>query len=350
MKVETRVRTHPKMIAAGPAASWLWFCGNCYAREHLTDGFIPAGMVVSLTGCGHREAKRHAATLVTVGLWHETKDGYQVHDFLDWNPSRADVDAGKEWDRRRKELYADKALVHSIRERDGDFCRYCDVEVRWSDRRGPLGGQFDHVIPRGPNTLENVVVSCRQCNMKKQNRTPEQAGMPLRTPSGMVKNQNGSSSGSGSGLDSLTHERAGASNSFSVSASAGVEDPENTGQKPNVSDLPPERPRSIVGRRDLSAFLQGPVFSIPQKWADKAIQGSNGNLTEKDLYAFGQALIDKVERERIDVTAQGNLLTWLDTQLKAWTASRSARSSGPSASRPASLRVIDEMEAKRNVS
>lgn len=132
--------------------------------------------------------------------------------------------------------------------------------------------------------------------------------------------------------------------SASSSASSSAEREDARGE------LPPERPRSIIQRRDLSAFLQGPVFSIPQKWADRVVQGSNGNLTEKDLFTFGQALFDKVERDRIDVTAQGNLLGWLDAELKIWTGRRAARTAGPSAVRPDSLRVIDEMEARRNAS
>jgi hypothetical protein len=45
---------------------------------------------------------KHAERLVGVGLWHQTPTGYTVHDFLDWNPSRADAMKALEADRRRK--------------------------------------------------------------------------------------------------------------------------------------------------------------------------------------------------------------------------------------------------------
>ncbi|MFS8781621.1 HNH endonuclease [Synechococcus sp. W55.1] len=58
--------------------------------------------------------------------------------------------------------------------RDGHRCQYC----------GCFGEDLtlDHVIPRsrgGGDTWENVVSACVRCNVKKGNRTPREAGMPL---------------------------------------------------------------------------------------------------------------------------------------------------------------------------
>jgi 5-methylcytosine-specific restriction endonuclease McrA len=65
---------------------------------------------------------------------------------------------------------------NSLFSRDRHICAYC-------------GGKFmprklsrDHVIPvsrGGPNTWKNVVTACIPCNTKKDNRTPEEAGMKL---------------------------------------------------------------------------------------------------------------------------------------------------------------------------
>lgn len=94
-------------------------------------------------------------------------------------------------------------------------------------------------------------------------------------------------------------------------------------------DPPPPRPGSRLDRRstlvrprDLHAFFEGPVFNIPQKWADSKLTQSNGALTEGDLSAFARALSAEVERTGEDVTAGGNLLAWLDGKLKTWRASR----------------------------
>lgn len=45
---------------------------------------------------------------------------------------------------------------------------------------------YDHVIPKSkwnqsdsPTCWTNIVTACRYCNIKKGNKTPEQANMPL---------------------------------------------------------------------------------------------------------------------------------------------------------------------------
>jgi 5-methylcytosine-specific restriction endonuclease McrA len=58
--------------------------------------------------------------------------------------------------------------------RDGWRCQYCGTE----------GGKLtlDHVLPRsrgGESSWENVVTSCSPCNLRKGNRTLDEAGMRL---------------------------------------------------------------------------------------------------------------------------------------------------------------------------
>lgn len=59
--------------------------------------------------------------------------------------------------------------------RDDHRCAYC----------GGRADSIDHVMPRsrgGANVWENVISACRPCNLRKRDRTPEEAGMTLRTP------------------------------------------------------------------------------------------------------------------------------------------------------------------------
>lgn len=58
--------------------------------------------------------------------------------------------------------------------RDGHRCQYCGYS---GDRLS-----VDHVIPRsrgGGDTWDNVTTACLPCNVRKGNRTPREAGMPL---------------------------------------------------------------------------------------------------------------------------------------------------------------------------
>lgn len=59
--------------------------------------------------------------------------------------------------------------------RDQHRCQYCATTKRLT---------LDHVIPRskgGLHTWDNVVAACQRCNSLKGDRTPAEAGMPLRT-------------------------------------------------------------------------------------------------------------------------------------------------------------------------
>ncbi len=62
----------------------------------------------------------------------------------------------------------------NVMKRDGHTCQYCGIK---SDLT------LDHVIPRskgGVDTWENLVTACNKCNVRKGNRTPDQANMPLK--------------------------------------------------------------------------------------------------------------------------------------------------------------------------
>jgi len=64
---------------------------------------------------------------------------------------------------------------HSILARDSYTCQYCGSGKDLT---------IDHVVPRwvgGPQTWENLVTCCRRCNLKKADKTPQQANMKLRS-------------------------------------------------------------------------------------------------------------------------------------------------------------------------
>jgi hypothetical protein len=65
---------------------------------------------------------------------------------------------------------------YGVFKRDRHICQYCH------QRFGVSSLTIDHVIPRhqkGPTNWLNCVASCRDCNRKKRNRTPEEAEMIL---------------------------------------------------------------------------------------------------------------------------------------------------------------------------
>lgn len=66
---------------------------------------------------------------------------------------------------------------HNVLARDRWTCQYCGARPRTQELT------CDHVVPRsrgGKTSWENLVTACVDCNTRKANRTPEQAGMRLR--------------------------------------------------------------------------------------------------------------------------------------------------------------------------
>ncbi len=66
---------------------------------------------------------------------------------------------------------------HNVWLRDKGLCQYC------GERLSKTEYTYDHVIPQsrgGKTTWTNIVCACMACNLKKANRTPEEAQMRLR--------------------------------------------------------------------------------------------------------------------------------------------------------------------------
>jgi len=60
--------------------------------------------------------------------------------------------------------------------RDGYRCMYCGLSKTAAEL------ELEHIIPKsrgGLKTWEHIVAACRKCNSRKNDRTPEEAGMTL---------------------------------------------------------------------------------------------------------------------------------------------------------------------------
>lgn len=186
-------KTRRLLKAGGLGAFGLHTLAIVYCSRYLTDGVIDRDFIEDVEVTATVKPKALAAmvdALVGCGQWDVVGDHWVIHDYLEHNPSRENIEANRGVERFRKELTRDSKLIAAIRERDGNACRYCGVTVDWKDRRSKVGGTYDHVIPvsaGGENTFENVVVACRGCNQRKGARTPERAGMVLAGPSPRVE-------------------------------------------------------------------------------------------------------------------------------------------------------------------
>ena len=79
--------THPKIAALPKATIGVYALALSYCSANLTDGSIPTSYARQL------DAKRqHFGRLTSAGLLAKRPDGYQVHDYLDYNPSKSEVE------------------------------------------------------------------------------------------------------------------------------------------------------------------------------------------------------------------------------------------------------------------
>jgi len=141
----------------------------------------------------HVTSVRRSFSLVYQGGAKVVDREYQTFDFEDWTRQvgRPDVEcvgttsgpvpiprviALMLYDRMPRRMV--RFSRNNIFSRDGFTCQYCGGRPPRSELN------LDHVVPRtqsGQTSWENVVCCCVPCNRMKGGRTPEQAGLRLRS-------------------------------------------------------------------------------------------------------------------------------------------------------------------------
>jgi hypothetical protein len=90
-KVDDQFTDHVKVVGLSLAARGMWLCGLVYAARRSTDGFIPAS--IPQREAAGEDAAPYVQELLDAGLWDRADGGYQIHDYLKYNPSKDDLDA-----------------------------------------------------------------------------------------------------------------------------------------------------------------------------------------------------------------------------------------------------------------
>ena len=94
VKLDDGFPDHPKALGLSDAAFRAYIEGLCYSARFLTDGLL-------LLPIARRFANAKALSqLADASLWEAVSTGWQIHDYLAYNPSREKVLAEREAARR----------------------------------------------------------------------------------------------------------------------------------------------------------------------------------------------------------------------------------------------------------
>lgn len=111
-RLDDQANGNPKLLALSDPAYRMWACALIYCQAQLTDGFVPEHAIHTF-GVRARNKEAVADELCRAlapgkgPLWAKVEGGYQLHDYLDWNDSREEVESKRKRDRNRKGFRSD---------------------------------------------------------------------------------------------------------------------------------------------------------------------------------------------------------------------------------------------------
>lgn len=106
VKLDDRFPSHRKVALLPDRAFRLHVSAICWCAENLTDGRIAERELPLVAKV--RSIKATAKQLEDAGLWDRTDDGWAIHDYLDYNPSREQVLAERKKNAERQERFRRK--------------------------------------------------------------------------------------------------------------------------------------------------------------------------------------------------------------------------------------------------
>lgn len=142
VKLDDAILDNEKILRVGPIGFALHVAAICHCARNLTDGFIAmprVGTLLDLSGVHCDKANPIGLpsygmpssmtgdvmaigdvvqALVDAGLWHREPGGFRIHDYHDYQPTRAQVESTRD-ELRTKRAAAGKAGATSRWRTDG---------------------------------------------------------------------------------------------------------------------------------------------------------------------------------------------------------------------------------------
>ncbi|WP_405561891.1 hypothetical protein [Streptomyces sp. NBC_01180] len=106
VRLDDRFPSHRKVALLSDRAFRLHITALCWSSENLTEGKI---LDAELRVIAHiRNTKAAAKELEERGLWDRVEGGWELHDFLEYNPDKAKVQADRDSNAARQKAFRDR--------------------------------------------------------------------------------------------------------------------------------------------------------------------------------------------------------------------------------------------------
>ena len=143
---------HTKIENLSDRAFRLHVAGLCHCARNLTDGFVSERAFRGFSA-RLKATKRHKDELIRAGLWREYGPDFVIHDYLDHNPTAADV---KERKRLRQEAGRLGGLRSGEARAQASASANAPALLKQAVEPHPLPSPKDQVLFEG-RAVENLV-------------------------------------------------------------------------------------------------------------------------------------------------------------------------------------------------
>lgn len=114
VKIDDQLFLNPKVMSVSDRAKLLYLSALCLSSAQETDGILSAQMVKSAAGIVHQPFKAKDE-LLAAGLWQfYSEDKFEIHDYLKYNPSSAQLRKARQAAKERKDKWRSEQRGNAV--------------------------------------------------------------------------------------------------------------------------------------------------------------------------------------------------------------------------------------------
>ncbi len=184
---------HRKIVGLSDAAFRLWVVGLTYCNQQANDGRFSVASARIMSGylASPELGRSSMAELCAVGLWIETADGFEVHDYLEYQPSQEErASANRAAAERMRKM---RAAKHGVREplQRNNAGTSPELPPKFSlpdpvpSRPDPVFKEKDSLVDSDPSQPELALVPQQAADANQKPKEPSKAQIQAQVALGL---------------------------------------------------------------------------------------------------------------------------------------------------------------------